>query len=144
LTRGFRDLLEDLSDDPVGAHAFSFGLEIEDQPVAQRRQRRLADVGERDVVAALHQRQDLSLVARPRYNSGVTSRRVVRGRIKNGRVRPSNGARLINGTEVLIVTLPKAPRRRRLRSALEREDVEFVRSCRGRLARQMKAVDGGA
>src|SRR4029079_6706876 len=51
--------LQDLFDDRVGLDALGFAFEVEDQAVAQRGRRDVADVVDRDRVAALEQCADL-------------------------------------------------------------------------------------
>lgn len=81
----------------------------------------------------------------PRWNRPDTMKvdmRAWKGKVQNGAVRLSPQTRLPEGQEVMIVPIRRPRRGSALPPEIEREDLEFVRACRGRLGRLLKAEDG--
>ena len=74
---------------------------------------------------------------------GTNMKRAVRGTVVNGAVHLLGGEDLPEGQQVIVVPLAVEPVFPTLPSDIEQEDIEFVRACRGRLGRLLKAEDGG-
>ncbi len=67
----------------------------------------------------------------------------VSGTVQGGLVKLPEAMRVSDGSRVIITILePMAPRAGRfLPEHIESEDVEFVRACRGRLAKQLQEAE---
>lgn len=68
--------------------------------------------------------------------------KIVKGTIRGGRLRFDNGHHLPKNARVVIVVIPRSSKPVRLSKESEDEELQFVRGCRKRLSRIMKAVDG--
>ena len=70
--------------------------------------------------------------------------RTLQGVVKGGAVELPPGVEIMEGTRVIIAILrsPVAEEYAALPPEMEDEDVQFVRACRGRLARELRAQEG--
>ena len=69
--------------------------------------------------------------------------RTFTGTVRDGVIRLPAGARVRDGSKVVLAVLDEGASSvaEQDTTHLEDEDVEFVRACRGRLARHMRAED---
>ena len=67
----------------------------------------------------------------------------IKGTVKDRSVKLPDAIEVSDGSHVIITLLepPAATEDKLLIEELENEDVEFVRACRGRLARQLQSAD---
>jgi hypothetical protein len=63
--------------------------------------------------------------------------------VQGGLVKLPEAIRIANGTRVIITILAPVAKngKRFLPEDIEAEDIEFVRACRGRLAKQLEKVE---
>ena len=67
----------------------------------------------------------------------------IQGSVKGGSVKLPDAIKVSDGSRVIVTILePTAKMEKEILSQeLENEDVEFVRACRGRLAKQLQTAD---
>jgi hypothetical protein len=67
----------------------------------------------------------------------------IQGTIKGSSVKLPDAIKLPEGSRVIVTILEPATKMedKQLSEELENEDVEFVRACRGRLAKQLQMAD---
>ena len=67
--------------------------------------------------------------------------RPLAGTVRGGAVRLRSKKGLHEGQKVVVIAIAARSRKVRLSAEAEAEEVEFARTCRGRLARQLKAEE---
>ncbi len=65
----------------------------------------------------------------------------IKGTVENGHIRPLGKGILREGQTVIVIPLPSSEGPVEIPGEVEKEDVEFVRASRGRLARQIHSQD---